>query len=217
MGIDLSNPTYNHLDDESDTIGSRLRKRRRTGSLLTNGATPVSKRPVPKKVTSPNSRRAKTAITVTEATKEYDSTPTPEFQPHVKADSPHGESTQILDTSSAGISNASGTAVNGAVQASSDANEGVSSPDTVSQSHEPLPISSVAPDLAAVIASIIEHGEAVERRYGEMGQVDTESFGFLGASHHLKTQSLPILDNLVCAWMFNLVKVGTHCFRLHKY
>ena len=59
------------------------------------------------------------------------------------------------------------------------------------------------PDLAAVIASIIDHGENVDshfRGYSVMGMVDTESFLPLGASLHLKTQSLPILDNLV--WPF---------------
>lgn len=90
-----------------------------------------------------------------------------------------------------------GSAINETEQPPLDVRKEASSPDPTKQHHEPLPISSVAPDLAAVIASIIEHGEAIERRYGEMGQVDTESFGFLGASHHLKTQSLPILDNLV--------------------
>ena len=55
------------------------------------------------------------------------------------------------------------------------------------------------PNLATIIANIIEHGEAIERRYLEMGQVDTEGFTFLNASHHLKLQSLPILDNLVSA------------------
>lgn len=53
------------------------------------------------------------------------------------------------------------------------------------------------PNLATIIANIIEHGEAIERRYLEMGQVDTQGFTFLNASHHLKLQSLPILDNLV--------------------
>lgn len=56
-------------------------------------------------------------------------------------------------------------------------------------------------NLGTIIANIIEHGEAIERRYLEMGQVDTEGFTFLNASHHLKLQSLPILDNLVRAWI----------------
>ena len=63
----------------------------------------------------------------------------------------------------------------------------------------PPEVTSQPTTLATIIDSIIEHGEAIERRYQEMGQVDTEGFTFLNASHHLKLQSLPILDNLVCA------------------
>ena len=50
-----------------------------------------------------------------------------------------------------------------------------------------------------IIEDIIDHGEHVDslRGYDEMGFVDTESLPTLGASLHLKTQSLPILDNLV--------------------
>lgn len=59
------------------------------------------------------------------------------------------------------------------------------------------------PDLATVISNIITHGETIDNHYAahglnELGIVDTESFLPLGASMHLKIQSLPILDNLVC-------------------
>ena len=56
------------------------------------------------------------------------------------------------------------------------------------------------PDINTVIAEIINHGETVEsasQGYAAMGMVDTESYSQLGASLHLKLQSLPILDNLV--------------------
>ena len=58
------------------------------------------------------------------------------------------------------------------------------------------------PDINTVIADIINHGETVESHcasqgYAAMGMVDTESYSKLGASLHLKLQSLPILDNLV--------------------
>ena len=57
-------------------------------------------------------------------------------------------------------------------------------------------------DINTVIADIINHGETVESHcasqgYAAMGMVDTESYSQLGASLHLKLQSLPILDNLV--------------------
>ena len=53
-----------------------------------------------------------------------------------------------------------------------------------------------------VTAGKSNHGETVDSRqdsqlYNGMGIVDTESFHDVGASFHLKTQSLPILDNLV--------------------
>ena len=66
-----------------------------------------------------------------------------------------------------------------------------------SQSEQHAPVAAVSPDLAALIRKIVERGEAIDRRYSEMGYVDTESYLPLGASMHLKTQCLPILDNLV--------------------
>ena len=62
---------------------------------------------------------------------------------------------------------------------------------------EPAP-----PDLSTVIDSIIKHGETIDEHFAakglnELGVVDTESFLPLGASAHLKLQSLPILENLV--------------------
>ena len=74
--------------------------------------------------------------------------------------------------------------------------------DTPPKPRERLSYASVVPDLAAVITRIIDHGEHIDNHYAaqgydDMGMVDTESFLPLGASLHLKTQSLPILDNLV--------------------
>lgn len=66
-----------------------------------------------------------------------------------------------------------------------------------SQTQQHMPLATVSPDLAALIRNIVERGEAIDKRYGEMGYVDTESFVPLGASLHLKVQCLPILDNLV--------------------
>ena len=68
----------------------------------------------------------------------------------------------------------------------------------VSGQHPPQGTQS--PDINTVFAEIINHGETVEtasQGYAAMGMVDTESYSQLGASLHLKLQSLPILDNLV--------------------
>ena len=58
------------------------------------------------------------------------------------------------------------------------------------------------PEHNGVAAGKRNHEEIVDSRqvppiYDAMGIVDTESFHHMGASFHLKTQSLPILDNLV--------------------
>ena len=69
-------------------------------------------------------------------------------------------------------------------------------------SGQDLPQGTNPPDINTVIADIINHGETVESHcasqgYAAMGMVDTESYSQLGASLHLRLQSLPILDNLV--------------------
>lgn len=56
------------------------------------------------------------------------------------------------------------------------------------------------PDINDVVAGIMNHGDTVDTfaaQSNAIGMVDTESFRRLGASLHLKTQSLQVLDNLV--------------------
>lgn len=58
------------------------------------------------------------------------------------------------------------------------------------------------PDHNGDAAGKSNRGETVDshqysQTYDMTGIVDTESFHHMGASFHLKTQSLPILDNLV--------------------
>ncbi len=58
------------------------------------------------------------------------------------------------------------------------------------------------PDRNGLTADKSNNGGTADSRrdfqiYDVMGTVDTESFHHMGASLHLKTQSLPILDNLV--------------------
>ena len=73
----------------------------------------------------------------------------------------------------------------------------------------------LSPDLAAVISEIIEHGEQVDNHlaatqgYEDMG-VDTESFLPQGSSLHLKTSSLPILDNLVCFLTYKTFEIASY-------
>ena len=76
------------------------------------------------------------------------------------------------------------------------------SPEPSLKSQEQPFHAAITQDMQAVIKRIVHHSEHVDshyasQSYNEMGTVDTESFLPLGASLHLKTQSLPILDNLV--------------------
>lgn len=183
--------------------------------MTTDATSLTPKHSNPRKTASPSYRRAQATFAITEAAEEQDPILTPDFQPYATKRSLQDDPVQIIENGSKNTSITNGHAINGIVHPPFNVNDGPSFSDAGSLQQEPLPISSVAPDLAAVIASIIEHGEAIERRYGEMGQVDTESFGFLGASHHLKTQSLPILDNLVCSWVLNFER-WLNCVRPHK-
>jgi hypothetical protein len=60
----------------------------------------------------------------------------------------------------------------------------------------------LAPDVAEVISHIMDHAERVEeqcalsQRLEESGE--SKGLVFIKANAHLKIQSLPILDNLVC-------------------
>ena len=58
------------------------------------------------------------------------------------------------------------------------------------------------PDINAVISQIIDHGETVDNQSAgskgsAAGIANSDGIIPLGASHQLKVQSLPILDNLV--------------------
>ncbi|KAL8751934.1 MAG: hypothetical protein Q9184_005896, partial [Pyrenodesmia sp. 2 TL-2023] len=61
-------------------------------------------------------------------------------------------------------------------------------------------IAQISPDMNAVMSQIINHGQSVDSQYALHGEpaasADTESFFPQSASSLLRTQSLPILDNL---------------------
>lgn len=63
----------------------------------------------------------------------------------------------------------------------------------------PPPQSPGRPDFNTVIADIINHGETVDNHYAsrEYDTMGMGNNGYLGASFYLKTQSLPVLENLV--------------------
>ncbi|KAA6406774.1 MAG: myb dna binding [Lasallia pustulata] len=179
------------IDGDAGTIGSRLRKRRRTCTPPTDGTPTASKRPNLRQTLSPENKRA-----------------------HAEAPSRETPS-------------ASKPLTNGKHKASPEAARAVATPEPAPQPQPPQqeqepqqpqhqsqyspPATSAAPDLHAVITKIIDHGETVERHYAnqaydEMEMVDTESWLSIGASLHLKVQSLPILDNLANQILNTLAK-----------
>ena len=176
-------------EDGIETIGSRLRKRRRTGSSPAVRNRPSPRRSVLKKSILPHVKQIPSQEPLTNPASQDDlslASPDSSAQYHTAAQDRIQDG--LLQTASQDLQN--GQTVN----------------DSMASGLTPQPVSilppeasSQPPNLATIIANIIEHGEAIERRYLEMGQVDTEGFTFLNASHHLKLQSLPILDNLVSA------------------
>lgn len=218
MPVEPFSSTHNPQgDDGTETIGSRLRKRRRTGMSPNDGNLSTPKSLVQRKATSSNRKKAEPAIALVEAPRE---------QPHISPldNQPHNAKHLLQDIlphisgqGSMALRTTSRQGMDGNKKSLGNMADQSSSPDANPHPQEHQLMSSAGPDLAAVIANIIEHGEAVERRYNEMGYVDTESFGYLGASHHLKTQSLPILDNLVCLTRIWIFGSRTNIPRQRKY
>lgn len=170
-----------------ETIGSRLRKRRRTSPTPNDesgDSSPPPKRAQPTRGASTRGKRGQAATA----------------QQNMPASSPAEPQTSV-DAAPSEPRNSPPIA------------SPVSAPN-VQQPPEESPTAQLHPtrqrppqgahplDINTVIADIINHGETVESHcasqgYAAMGMVDTESYSQLGASLHLKLQSLPILDNLV--------------------
>lgn len=194
-------PLNSNLDldgeDQLETIGSRLRKRRRTGPSPNETATSTSKRTNSRKMASLESKRQQTNIAPKvdqhvipshspPYSTPYSSTvPFPALQAQF-ATNGHREVAAVPEPDAKGIT-----------QGLSEVAEDSTSLNASSQIQHHMPLATVNPDLAALIRDIVKRGEAIDQRYGEMEYVDTESFLPLGASLHLKVQCLPILDNLV--------------------
>lgn len=193
-------PSNSNLDpyheDQVETIGSRLRKRRRTGSSPKEKAPSTPKRANQKKPVLLESKRSQTNLApkgnqpVTPSYSLY-STPYSSIGPFPvhqgeHATNGHQEAPAVPEPE-----------VNGVMKGPFEVPEDATSLNASSQTQQHMPLATVSPDLAALIRNIVERGEAIDKRYGEMGYVDTESFVPLGASLHLKVQCLPILDNLV--------------------
>lgn len=169
-----------------ETIGSRLRKRRRTSPMPNEDSEttpPPPKRAQPHRGAPTRGKRGEAAISQLSVSTHSPAEP----QPAMHAASP------APITSPPVVSPAVAPSVQ---QHPQDA------PTSSNQSGQQSPLGAPPSDINAVITDIINHGETVESHYASqgyaaMGMVDTESYSQLGASLHLKLQSLPILDNLV--------------------
>ena len=174
-----------------ETIGSRLRKRRRTSPMLNDesgDSSPPPKRAQSTRGASTRGKRGQAAI----AQQDVPTSAGAEPQSPV-----HAAPAEPRDPPSV-ASPASAPTIQQPPEESLTANH------QISPGQQPPPQGAQQQDINTVIAEIINHGETVENHcgsqgYAAMGMVDTESYSQLGASLHLKLQSLPILDNLVAS------------------
>ena len=200
--LEPSTSKYDGLSNgENGTIGSRLRKRRRTGSSPTE-TTPSAPKPTSlRKTTSPNTKRRSNDVALQKTT--HDNPQDAAIQNTPKRSPQH---VSLFPTQNTTSNTPPRDLVILETQADADTEQSHmlhgTPTEPPSKPQERPSYASVGPDLEAVINKIIDHGETVDHHYAtqgydDMGMVDTESFVSLGASLHLKTQSLPILDNLV--------------------
>ena len=173
-----------------ETIGSRLRKRRRTSPMPNEESGDSS--PPPKRAQS--TRGASTRGKRGQATTAQQSAPA--FD-HIESQNPAQAALSEPRSSPPFDLPASAPSIPQPPEESPTANHHLATGQPSPPDAQPL-------DINTVIADIINHGETVENQcasqgYAAMGSVDTESYSQLGASLHLKLQSLPILDNLVIA------------------
>ena len=177
------------MNNSMETIGSRLRKRRRTSPMPNDesgDSSPPPKRAQSTRGTSTRGKRGQAAIV------QQDVPTSAGVEPQSPA---HAAPSELRDPPLV-ASPASAPTIQQPPEESPTANQELPS------GQHPPPQSAQPQDINTVIADIINHGETVENHcgpqgYAAMGMVDTESYSQLGASLHLKLQSLPILDNLV--------------------
>ena len=175
-------------DEKTETIGSRLRrnKRRRTESSPVEDTPTVPKRAYARKVTTKD-EQIDTSPQDAPTTSQPRQQRIARGQTQTKGKAPEAAQSPI----ELGMQDSAEMAGQGSTPMHQAAYE----------EHSALH-DSAGPDFNTIISDIVNHGETVDNHYvsqgyDAMGMVDTDSFQRLGASLHLKTQSLPILDNLV--------------------
>lgn len=168
----------------SESIGSRLRKRRRTDSSPTDDSPPPPKRSQSRKVTASSGKQQQAASPPQTVSSASNTKPQLSRQANppfvVEPDQDDLLAMQLEE----------------AIASESVLPEAPTI--TQPQSGEAPQV----PDHNGDTAGMRHRGETVDtnqdsQTYDVVGTVDTESFHDMGASFHLKTQSLSILDNLV--------------------
>ena len=167
-----THPTQILLNGARETIGGRLRKRRRTDSLRPEGSPPSPKRVQSKNVAATPIQQRQDPATSIPVEQGAQNTASETADASAKVDH------SVLDAHGEG-SNALQQPLTGDL---SGGNQD-------------------APDFNTVIADIINHGETVDSnyaaRYYDEYMADSGDFQHISASFTLKTQSLPVLENLV--------------------
>ena len=168
----------------TESIGSRLRKRRRTDSSPTDDSPPPPKRSQSRKATASSGK-------------------------HQQAASPPQAASSASNTKLKLSQQANPTFV---IEPDQDdllamqLEQAIASesalPEAATITQPQSGEASQVPDHNGDTVGMSHRGETVDSHqeshtYDVVGTVDTESFHDMGASFHLKTQSLPILDNLV--------------------
>ena len=177
--------TVNEFGDKrTESIGSRLRKRRRTDSSPTNDSSPAPKRTQSKNATASSGQRRQAASPpqATSSTSKMKHKLSQQANPLFAGELNQGD---LL-----------------AIQLEQADTPQTTQPEAATNMQSHCGEEPDVPDHNGITAGKSNHGETVDSRQGSqifdvMGIVDTESFHHVGASFHLKTQSLPILDNLV--------------------
>ena len=171
-------------DKGTESIGTRLRKRRRTDSSPTDESSPAPKRAQSKKATasSGNHGQAASAPKAASSTSKVKPKLSQQAKPPFTAEMNQGD---LL-----------------AMQLEQPNTSETTQPEAATNTQPQPDKEPHLTDHNGVIPGRSSHGETLYSRrdsqvYDVMGKVDTESFHHIGASFHLKTQSLPILDNLV--------------------
>ena len=195
------------IEEPIETIGSRLRKRRRTDSLtadevLLPSQLVASKRSSLRKTASPNSRRVSpdTRRCITETSSQNTVSASPE---ETKDDATHTTESRLQR-----VLNRQNSASNRvtppllpipppSLQLLSSDHEAALLGAQKDQSTE----STNTSDMVALMMSIVDRGERIDSARSldsDYNMIDADGLPTLGSSVHLKAQSLPILDNLVC-------------------